>query len=225
MNKSNKRIYLILKIVLPIILFGIIGCIFPDEEPDDIIIDEVSKKDTISDSLRIIIYYDSLFLANTKFISDGFDFPVGPPDAKGYYNAQKFGANMHLGEDWNGVKGGNSDLGDPIFSISNGYINSVEDVGGGWGNVVRIVHQLKAPTTIKFVESIYAHFDSVMVKQGNFIKRGEQIGTMGNCNGIYYAHLHFELRSDVTMLLGFGYSSDITGFLNPTEFIKKHRTE
>jgi hypothetical protein len=45
-------------------------------------------------------------------ICDGFDYPVGKPNGKGYYNAQKFGENTHLGEDWNGVRGGNSDLGD-----------------------------------------------------------------------------------------------------------------
>ena len=41
-------------------------------------------------------------------VSDGFDFPVGPPDAKGYYDAQSFGKNRHLGSDWNGVGGGNT---------------------------------------------------------------------------------------------------------------------
>ncbi len=29
-------------------------------------------------------------------LSDAFDFPVGKPDAKKYYNAQKFGKNAHL---------------------------------------------------------------------------------------------------------------------------------
>ena len=53
-------------------------------------------------------------------ISDGFDFPVGKPNAKKYYNAQKFGKNYHLGDDWNGVGGGNTDYGNPVYSISNG---------------------------------------------------------------------------------------------------------
>ncbi|MBL4587064.1 MAG: hypothetical protein JKX84_08430, partial [Flavobacteriales bacterium] len=41
--------------------------------------------------------YRKLFELNANHISDGFDFPVGPPDAKGYYNAQPFGKNEHLG--------------------------------------------------------------------------------------------------------------------------------
>lgn len=52
-------------------------------------------------------------------LSDGFNFPIGKPDAKGYYNAQKFGENNHLGDDWNGNGGGNSDLGDEVFSCAN----------------------------------------------------------------------------------------------------------
>lgn len=35
--------------------------------------------------------YDALFAQKPRYLSDGFDFPVGKPDAKGYYNAQKFG--------------------------------------------------------------------------------------------------------------------------------------
>lgn len=36
-------------------------------------------------------------------IADAFDFPVGKPDAKSYYNAQPFTKNNHLGDDWNAV--------------------------------------------------------------------------------------------------------------------------
>ena len=78
---------------------------------------------------------------NVQF-TDGFDFPVGKPDAQGYYNAQSFTKNNHLGDDWNGVGGGNTDLGDPIYSIAHGYVSFSENIGGGWGNVIRIVHTI-----------------------------------------------------------------------------------
>jgi len=67
-------------------------------------------------------------------IANHFDFPVGKPDAKGYYNAQKFQKNNHLGDDWNAVTGGNTDLGDPIYAIGNGKVTFAEDAGSGWGN-------------------------------------------------------------------------------------------
>lgn len=152
--------------------------------------------------------------------TDGFDFPVGKPHAKGYYNAQKFTENNHLGDDWNGVGGGNTDLGDPIYNIAHGYVTFAEDVGGGWGNVIRIVHHIDENTE---VESLYAHCETMLVSEGDYVSKGTQIATIGNVNGLYYAHLHLEIREEVGLPLGGGYSSDTTGYVDPTEFIKQNR--
>lgn len=155
-----------------------------------------------------------------QLIADSFDFPVGKPDGKGYYNAQAFGKNKHLGDDWNGNGGGNSDLGDPVYSIANGQVVYAEDHGPGWGNVVRIVHYLPDSST---VESLYAHFDAMLVNKGDWIEKGEQIGTIGTANGAYPAHLHFEIRDDLSLPIGPGYSNTTLGYLNPTNFILDHR--
>lgn len=149
-----------------------------------------------------------------------FDFPVGKPDAEGYYNAQPFGENNHLGEDFNANTGGNSDLGDPIYAVANGKVVFAEDIGGGWGNVIRIVHIL--PDSSK-IESLYAHCDEIRAKRNSWVKKGQQIGTIGTANGQYYAHLHFEMRSQMGMPVGGGYAMDKTGYLNPTEFILNNR--
>ncbi|WP_233268062.1 M23 family metallopeptidase [Algibacter sp. L3A6] len=118
--------------------------------------------------------------ADTIKFTNGFDFPVGKPNAKKYYNAQKFGENEHLGDDWNGVGGGNTDLGDPIYSIANGYVSYAENVYGGWGNVIRIVHYIDNENQI---ESLYAHCDEIIIKKGDYIEKGQKIGTIGNNNG------------------------------------------
>lgn len=96
----------------------------------------------VAESLSLS-YHDSLLLLfknHPQYIADGFDYPVGKPNAKGYYNAQPFGKNDHLGDDWNGVGGGNTDKGDPIFSMAHGYVTQSINFYGGWGKVVRIVH-------------------------------------------------------------------------------------
>lgn len=162
------------------------------------------------------------FASHPAYYSDGFDFPVGKPDAKNYYNAQKFGANNHLGDDWNGKGGGNTDLGDPVYSCANGYITFAQDVGGGWGNVVRVVHVISTSPLV-VVESLYAHLDEIKVKEGTPIKRGEQLGTIGNAGGIYYAHLHLEIRTEYGLPIGGGYSNITTGYTDPTVFIKNNR--
>lgn len=162
------------------------------------------------------------FAQNPSYYSDGFDYPVGPPDAKGYYNAQKFGRNNHLGDDWNGTGGGNSDLGDPVHSTANGYVVFAQDMGGGWGKVVRVVHVL-SDNPLEVVESLYAHLERIDVKAGQPLKRGQKLGTIGNAGGIYYAHLHFEIRSEYGLPIGGGYSTDTRGYLDPTEFVKGRR--
>ncbi|WP_299335566.1 M23 family metallopeptidase [uncultured Psychroserpens sp.] len=174
---------------------------------------------TDSNISEAITDYKVLIKNNPEYISNGFDFPVGKPDAQGYYNAQKFQENNHLGDDWNGVGGGNTDLGDPIYSLANGYISEVKNYEGGWGNVIRIVHLHDD----KLYESLYAHCDTMLVSVNKFIKKGEQIATIGNCNGYYLAHLHLEIRSDVNLDIGPGYSTDTKGYLDPTKFINKNR--
>jgi murein DD-endopeptidase MepM/ murein hydrolase activator NlpD len=155
--------------------------------------------------------------------TDGFDFPVGPPDAKKYYNAQGFGENLHLGDDWNGVGGGNTDFGDPVFAIAAGKVKFAQDNGAGWGNVMLIQHNIASDSQPQFVESLYAHLDTMIVPAGSIVRRGQQIGTIGDAHGAYAAHLHFEIRSDTLLPVGGGYSEDVSGFLDPTLFIQTHR--
>ncbi len=175
------------------------------------------------DNSQTQIGYEDFFDANPNFIATKFQFPVGPPDGKGYYNAQKFSVNDHLGDDWNGVGGGNSDLGDPVYCIANGWVSEAKDFGGGWGNVVRVVHLLPQGDDYKYVESLYAHLDTILVVQGQKIMLGDQLGTLGNCDGAYLAHLHLEIRNDPEMPIGFGYSTETEGYLDPTKFINLRR--
>lgn len=157
-------------------------------------------------------------------LADGFDLPVGPPDGTGYRDAQAFGVNAHLGEDWNGLGGGDTDLGDPVHAIADGVVTHAWDHRGGWGPVVRIVHRHREPDgRERVVESLYAHLDTMAVREGQTVRRGEPIGTLGDAHGAYLAHLHLELRGRPELPLGGGYSSDQAGWLDPTVFISLRR--
>jgi len=169
-----------------------------------------------------IAYYHTLFNANPAFKADGFDFPVGKPNAEGYYVAQDFRANNHLGEDWNGRGGGNTDLGDPVYAIADGYVKLAKEFKSGWGNIIRMVHYLEEPPYY-IVESLYAHCDEIYVTKGQTVKRGDLIGTIGNVKGLYSAHLHLEMRSNVMLPIGTAYSKKTEGFMDPTDFIDLHR--
>lgn len=193
---------------LPILLLVVlIGCVNAQEDANE----------TTNDSL---VQQEDTFEVPTEFIADRFDFPVGKPDAKGYFNAQGFGDNTHLGDDWNGLGGGDSDLGDPVYAIADGYVTFAEAHNASWGNVIRIVHYLPDSSQ---VESLYAHCNEILVKEKQWVSVGDQIGTIGNANGRYKAHLHLELRHKIGMSIGKGYDSNTKGYLNPTEYIKRHR--
>ena len=148
---------------------------------------------------------------------------VGAPDGAGYYDAQPFGTDFHLGGDWNGVGGGDSDRGAPVTAIADGAVTFAVDVGGGWGNVVRIAHRIRDAGGDRLVESLYAHLDRIDVAVGQRVRRGAPIGTIGDAHGQYLAHLHLELRARPGLPLGEGYAAETTGYLDPTAFIRGHR--
>lgn len=164
-----------------------------------------------------------------KFPAGSFSYPIGESDfiteARDWdlwYNAQDFGENRHLGEDWNKTSGGNSDCGEPVYAAADGNIVFAKDAGAGWGNVVIIEHIATDGTKI---QSLYGHLESINKATGE-VKKREQIGTVGNANGRYMCHLHFEIRWAACPMwnqTGAGYADDKTGWIDPSEFIDKIR--
>ncbi len=151
--------------------------------------------------------------------SDCARLPIGVGTGEGYYVAQGFGPRGHLGEDWNGTGGGDTDLGDPVYAMADGVVVEALDYEGGWGNVVRVRHRLGESSP---VESLYGHLDRIDVEAGDLVFLGDQLGTIGTAHGNYWAHLHFEIRSDTSLPLGPGYAKDAEGYLAPRTFIAAH---
>lgn len=158
-------------------------------------------------------------------LADGFDFPVGKPNGAGYYKARGFYPNGHLGEDWNGRGGGNSDLGAPIYSIGRGVVVLSENVGVGWGNCIIIRHAYRDSSgKISMIDSLYGHLHQRMVKLHQTVEKGQQVGTMGSNNGMYLVHLHFEIRKNLKIGMNrSSFARDYSNYYSPTQFIEAHR--
>lgn len=158
-------------------------------------------------------------------LADGFDFPVGKPDGAGYYKSRGFYPNGHLGEDWNGRGGGDSDLGDPIYAIAGGVVVHSDNVGVGWGNVVIVRHAFRDSSgKIDMVDSLYGHLQQRNVKLHQIVQRGQQVGTMGSNNGMYYVHLHLEIRKNLQIGMNRSqFARDYSNYYSPTQFINAHR--
>src|SRR6476660_929526 len=127
-------------------------------------------------------------------VATRFDFPLGSEHGALTYNAQPFTENRHLADDLNGIGGENSDLGDPVFAVADGRVFFAQECGPGWGNVLIILHALEENGARKYVQSYYAHLQTMLATPGQDVRRGQQIATIGNANGRYWAHVHFEMR-------------------------------
>jgi murein DD-endopeptidase MepM/ murein hydrolase activator NlpD len=118
--------------------------------------------------------------AYAQQIASFFCFPVGTECSKpiGYYNAQDFRVyskvknGYHLGEDWNGMGGGSTDLGDAVYAIGNGVVTMSKYIAGGWGNTIIIRHKLSNGTLIN---SLYAHLHSRDVQVGQHVTVQQKI--------------------------------------------------
>ena len=91
-------------------------------------------------------------------LADGFDLPVGRNGVI-YHKARGFQPNGHLGEDWDGPNGGDTDLGDPVFCTAVGMVLFARDYHVGWGNVIIVRHAYAEGGETKFVDSLYGHLE------------------------------------------------------------------
>jgi lipoprotein NlpD len=92
----------------------------------------------------------------------------------GAYSAQNKGLNF----------GGH--LGDPIYATAAGKVVYSGDGLRGYGNLIIIKHNSTFLTA-------YAHNRKVFVKEGDWVKAGQEIAEMGN-TGTRRVMLHFEIR-------------------------------
>ncbi len=161
-------------------------------------------------------------------VVDFFDFPLEAPDGEnaaapwpfGYYSDRYSG--IHTGEDWIYTSGGSE--GRPVDSIGHGTVLYAQPWGWGIDQGTIIVRHVF--TDGHSILSFYGHLqpDSVTLRPGTCVTRGEQIGLVGDPRG--RPHLHFKIRSIFPDQPGPGYWSvdpTLAGWKPPTEYIWDQR--
>jgi len=180
--------------------------------------------------------------------ADGFDFAAGNRDGKGAYRdkttgksyngwyvathfAEAYNLGIHTGEDWNGIGGGNTDLGQDVFVVASGRVAFAANYGEPWGNIVVVDHLFYENNQKKRIRSVYAHLHEIKVQPGQDLQRRQLIGTIGqDPDKTFNAHLHLELRWDQTLEPTYWPSSNGKSeawvrehYAEPTSFISSHR--
>jgi murein DD-endopeptidase MepM/ murein hydrolase activator NlpD len=162
-------------------------------------------------------------------VAEEFDAPLRPPDGAGAFVSHTFQDNGDLGESWTTAKG-DAAKGEPVYSVADGWVSVAQDFQSAFGKVIFICYRLPAGRWPPYVEVMYAEMDSIDVKAGDFVKRGQKIGTVGDGDGTYStakggsgASLRWEVRQSVGLGLGAGYDANASGWLGPSDFITAHR--
>ena len=112
-----------------------------------------------------------------------YSYPVtwGTPISGTFGDVSPSWPRGHAGLDFNG------ETGDPIYAATDGRVEYAEFNYGGYGNLIMI---MRADGT----QTRYAHLHKIKVRQGDRVRAGDLIGTMGNTGNSSGSHLHFEVR-------------------------------
>lgn len=87
---------------------------------------------------------------------------------------------LHAGTDFAGP------IGTPIYATADGVVTHA-GWSSGYGRLIKIQHEFG-------IETRYAHLNSMKVRVGQRVSRGERIGDMGNSGRSTGPHLHYEVR-------------------------------
>jgi murein DD-endopeptidase MepM/ murein hydrolase activator NlpD len=101
----------------------------------------------------------------------------------GYRKDPVFGDRRnHEGIDFGGR------VGEVVFATGNGKVIDVSRsfAKTGYGNMVLVDHGFGYKTR-------YAHLHAITVKKGDVVRRGQQVGTLGNTGKSSGPHLHYEV--------------------------------
>jgi len=152
---------------------------------------EINMDSIQAQVIKLAAFFDTIYSLMAQFREKTISLPISWPVAKSSFIIRGFGQaidpfsarkTFHAGVDFAGTPG------DPVYSAGNGIIKSLE-TSPFHGKMIRIRH-------LKNIETVYTHLKSFKIKKGQNVKRGQQIGSIGNTGMATGPHLHFEVIVD-----------------------------
>lgn len=135
-----------------------------------------------------------------------FKMPVDNPRLTSKYNPKRLHPKLNVIRKHAGVDLVNTKIAKaPIYAAAAGTVRLVKTTKDGYGKYIIITHQIGSQK----YETVYAHLHSFSVKQGQKVKQGERIGTMGNTGIGTGIHLHFEIHKGAYVFDNYKYPNAI----------------
>lgn len=150
-----------------------------------------------------------------------------------WVNANPYGNRYQLGGGWSRHTGAdlnlntphwNADKGMPVHAMAGGVVTYARLVPAGtWGRLVVVRHVTPAGT----FHSRYGHLASFLVQEGQTVRQGDVLGTIGGAEFGLADHLHFDvshsgiLQSNPTHWPGDNLPAVQAHYLPPKDFLEK----
>lgn len=107
----------------------------------------------------------------------------------------------HTGADLNLITAADADKNAPVYAVADGVVIFAGQGSGKWGKIAVVEHPdalvtlPNGQTRRQVVYSRYGHLtDNILVKKGDAILRGQQVGNIGLALGVTSGwHLHFDI--------------------------------
>jgi len=111
-------------------------------------------------------------------------------DATGFL--KKYAIGIHTGADLN--LPGDADRDSPVYAIGDGTVTYAQTYPNqnAWGNIIVINHGI---VDGKPLFSRYGHVGKILVSVGQSVRTGDHISFVGNGNGLFAYHLHFDIST------------------------------
>ncbi len=144
----------------------------------------------------------AIFAATDYEFQHKFSFPVDPYEdhsfsdggfGTGFVSPRTGNTVYHMAEDWH--RKTSTTFGRKVYAIADGVVTMVKELDGtapdDFNTEIHVEHTL--PNGIK-IEAVYNHLSKALYKEGWKCDRGDAIGEIGDGNGKWPTHLHFEIR-------------------------------
>lgn len=98
-------------------------------------------------------------------------------------------------------------MGTPVYAMQDGFV-IFSGVKGGYGNTIVLDHCFSDIPELPRLQTLYGHNSSLLVKYGDYVRRGQPIALIGSTGRSTGPHLHF----------GVIYKNS---YINPMEYLEK----